>query len=116
MEECRNNLGRWPTRAHRAEAGSRRERHYYGIKDLAMAKDASWGFMLWDGESKGTLANVVNLLNARKKVLLYLSPKKVFFKLRVFENLLEALHANGIGNVPAFLASIGIREPALIDI
>ena len=81
-----------------------------------MAKDASWGFMLWDGESKGTLANVVNLLNARKKVLLYLSPKKVFFKLRVFENLLEALHANGIGNVPAFLASIGIREPALIDI
>jgi hypothetical protein len=75
-----------------------------------MAKDATCGFMLWDGESKGTLANVVNLLSAHKKVLLYLAPKKLFFKLRVFEDLHEALSANGIGNVPAFLTSIGIRE------
>jgi hypothetical protein len=115
MEDCRNNVGQWPTREHRAEPGSRRDRHYYGIKDLAMAKDATCGFMLWDGESRGTLTNVVNLLNARKKVLLYLGPKKLFFKLSAFEDLHEALHANGIGNVPAFLASIGIREPALLD-
>jgi len=115
MEDCRNNVGQWPTRAHKAEPGSRRDRHYYSIKDLAMAKDASCGFMLWDGESKGTLTNVVNLLNSRKKVLLYLGPKKLFFKLCVFEDLREALHANGIGNVPAFLTSIGIREPALLD-
>jgi hypothetical protein len=110
MEACRNNAGEWPTRPHVAERGCKRDRHYYGIKDLAMAKDATCGFMLWDGESKGTLANVVNLLNAHKKVLLYLAPKKLFFKLRVFEDLHEALRANGIGNVPAFLTSIGIRE------
>jgi hypothetical protein len=116
MQECRNNIGQWATRAHKAEAGSRRDRHYYGIKDLAMAKDASCGFMLWDGESKGTLTNVVNLLNARKKVLLYLAPKKLFFKLRAFEDLNEALRANGTSDVPAFLASVGIREPAFLDI
>jgi hypothetical protein len=116
MEHCRNNIGQWPTRPHTAEAGSRRDRHYYGVKDLAMAKDATCGFMLWDGESKGTLTNVVNLLNARKKVLLYLSQKKLFFQLRVFEDLHKALHANGIGNVPAFLTSIGIRQPALLEI
>lgn len=116
MEDCRNNVGQWPTRAQAAQPGSRRDRHYYGIKDVAMAKDATCGFMLWDGESKGTLTNVVNLLNAHKKVLLYLAPKKAFFNLRVFEDLHEALHANGIGNVPAFLTSIGIREPALLDI
>jgi hypothetical protein len=115
MEDCRNNVGQWPTRAQAAQPGSRRYRHYYGIKDLAMAKDATCGFMLWDGGSKGTLTNVVNLLNAHKKVLLYLAPKKAFFNLRVFEDLHEALHANGIGNVPAFLTSIGIREPALLD-
>src|SRR5882672_8041456 len=63
MEVCRNNVGHWPTRPHAAEVGARRDRHYYAIKDLAMANEASCGFMLWDGESKGTLANVVNLLN-----------------------------------------------------
>ena len=110
MEVCRNNVGGWPTRPHTAQPGARRDRHYYGIKDLAMAKDASCGFMLWDGASKGTLTNVVNLLNARKKILLYLSPKKLFFKLHTFEDFEQALHANGIGDVPEFLASLGIRE------
>jgi hypothetical protein len=55
MEVCRNNIGGWPTRPHSAESGSRRDRHYYAIKDLAMAQEASCGFMLWDGESKEPL-------------------------------------------------------------
>src|SRR5208337_3736336 len=79
MDACRNNVGGWPTRMHAAEFGAKRDRHYYGIKDSAMAKDASCGFMLWDGASKGTLTNIVNLLGLRKKTLLYLSPKKLFF-------------------------------------
>jgi hypothetical protein len=116
MEVCRNNVGGWPTRTHSAEPGSKRDRHYYGIKDLAMVKDASCGFMLWDGVSKGTLANVVNLLNLRKKVLLYLSPKKLFFKLGAFEDLDQALHANGIDNVPAFLTSLGMPQPLSQDL
>jgi hypothetical protein len=116
MDVCRNNVGGWPTRLHTAKPGARRDRHYYGIKDLAMTKDASCGFMLWDGVSKGTLTNVLNLLNARKKTLLYLNPKKLFFKLRTFEDLQEALQANGIDNVPEFLASLGIRETASMDL
>ncbi len=116
MEICRNNVGEWPIRSHRAETGYKRDRHYYGIKDLAMAKDASCGFMLWDGVSKGTLANMVNLLNIRKKTLLYLSPKKLFFNLLTFEDLHEVLHANGINNAPAFLASLGIGEPLSPDL
>jgi hypothetical protein len=39
-----------------------------------MAKDASCGFMLWDGVSKGTLTNVINLLHCDKKVVLFSSP------------------------------------------
>jgi hypothetical protein len=89
--------------------GAKRDRHYYGIKDAAMAKDASCGFMLWDGISKGTLSNVINVLRAQKKTLLYMSPRKAFFKLRTFEDFQQALHANGIENVPSFLASLGMQ-------
>jgi hypothetical protein len=52
-----------------------------------MAKDASCGFMLWDGISKGTLANVINLLDYDKKVLLFSAPKNQFFTLRTAGDL-----------------------------
>jgi hypothetical protein len=111
METCRNNVGNWPIRPHTAKPGAKRDRHYYGIKDLAMAEDATCGFMLWDGESKGTLTNVVNLLNAHKKCLLHLGPKKLFFKLLASDDFYQVLQTSGIDNVSAFLASIGVREP-----
>lgn len=116
MEVCRNNVGEWPTRLHAAEPGSRRDRHYYGIKDLAMARDASCGFMLWDGASRGTLTNIVNLLSVRKKTLLYFSPRKLFFKLCSFADLHQVLHANGIHDVPAFFRSRGVSEPGSQDL
>jgi len=80
MDVCRNNLGNWPVRPHSVESTIRDDRHYYGIKDRAMAKDASCRFMLWDGVSKGTLANVVNLLHCEKKVVLFSSPKRRFYR------------------------------------
>src|SRR6267143_2024522 len=76
MEVCRNNVGNWPSYTHASESCVRRYRLYYGIKDLAMAKDATWGFMIWDGTSKGTLTNVINLVSADKKVRVYSAPKK----------------------------------------
>jgi hypothetical protein len=100
MEVCRNNVGNWPTHMHTGESGGRHDRQYYGIKDLAMARDATCGFMIWDGTSKGTLMNVVNLVNADKKVLLYISPKKHFFTVRAAGDLDQALSASGIKNVP----------------
>jgi hypothetical protein len=110
MESCRNNLGAWPTRLHAGKEGARRDRHYYGIKDKAMAEDASCGFMLWDGASKGTLTNIVNLLNTKKKALLYLSPKKTFLTLNSFADLERALQANGIDNIAGLLSSLGMPE------
>lgn len=111
MELCRNNVGNWPTHAHIPESGLRRDRQYYGIKDLAMAKDASCGFMIWDGISKGTVTNVINLVSAEKKVLLYSAPKKHFFTLRTPGDLNRALNANGIRDVGAFLDSLGTKSP-----
>lgn len=110
METCRNNVGQWPAKLHTAKPSAKRDRHYYGIKDAAMAEDATCGFMLWDGESKGTLTNVVNLLNAHKKCLLYLSPKRLFFKLLAPDDIYRALRTIGIDDIQELLRSIGIRE------
>src|SRR5208337_3650441 len=52
MEVCRNNVGNWPTRHHGTEPNSKRDRHYYAIKDAVMAQDASCGFMLWMGKAR----------------------------------------------------------------
>ena len=112
MESCRNNLGGWPVRSHTAGRDVKRDRYYYGIKDAVMAKNATCGFMLWDGISKGTLANAINLLGSDKKVVLYLSPKKRFFNLHNFKDLDNALTANGVTDVARFLESMGVRGAA----
>ena len=75
-----------------------------------MAKDASCGFMIWDGISKGTLTNVVNLVEAGKKVLLYYSKGKRFFTLRATGDLHGVLSATGIKNVDAFLATLRTKR------
>jgi hypothetical protein len=111
MEVCRNNVGNWPIRAHAAERGARHDRQYYGIKDLAMAKDASCGFMIWDSKSKGTLTNVINLVKWQKKVLLYSAPQKQFFTVRTAADMSHALIASGIKDVEGLLASLGTKAP-----
>lgn len=109
MDACRNNVGSWPTRKHPTESGLRRDRQYYGIKDLAMANDATCGFMIWDGASKGTLTNVLNLLK-HKKVLFYSVPKQDFFTVSTPEDLDHALTASGIKDVQEFLASLAPKD------
>ncbi len=116
MESCRNNVGDWPTRSHAAPANIRRDRRYFQIKDEAMAQDSRWGFMLWDGSSKGTLANILNLLGAQKKVLLYLSTKKSFFTLAKFDELTNVLGEAGIQNVSSFLLSHGVSPQASLSL
>jgi len=110
MEVCRNNVGNWPIRSHSADQAAKRDRHYYGIKDRTMARDASCGFMVWDGISKGTLTNVVNLLDYDKKVLLFSAPTKKFFTLRSSADLEHTLRATGIEDVPGLLASLEPRQ------
>ncbi len=75
--DCRNNLGDWQTRSVPSDA-RRRDFQYYSIKDREMARDATHGFMLWDGHSKGTLNNVLTLLADRKQVLIYFAPDQTF--------------------------------------
>ena len=51
---------------------------FYRQKDMAMAKDADCGFMIWDRKSKVTLNNIIDLLNQKKSVEVYLNEEKSF--------------------------------------
>jgi len=57
-----------------------------------MVKQAECGMMLWDGQSRGTLENIENLIRDGKPVLLYLSPVKRFVNASSKKDL-ESLYA-----------------------
>lgn len=88
--DCRNNIGGWSIRAIDS-GGKKKDFAYYAMKDAAMALEADYGFMVWDGESKGTLNNVLNLLQQGKLVLLYRAPSKEFLEVRSDDELLHVL-------------------------
>jgi adenine-specific DNA-methyltransferase len=75
MAECRNNVGAWPTR-NIEPPNDRKDFSYYAAKDLVMSQEAQCGVMLWDGKSKGTLQNMLNLIAAGKRTLVYFAPTK----------------------------------------
>jgi hypothetical protein len=77
---CRNNVGNWPTRQV-AVNSSRRDFDFYATKDLRMADEASSGLMIWDGESAGTLMNVLRLIRQNKKVAIFEAPERRFLEL-----------------------------------
>ena len=79
VDHCRN-VGDWPIRGIGVHA-TRRDFSYFVQKDFAMAGEAICGLMLWDGKSRGTPHNMLNLIRARKKVLVYFAPDKSFHKL-----------------------------------
>jgi adenine-specific DNA-methyltransferase len=74
-ESPRNNLGSWPVRVVRP-GHSRKDFDYYATKDRAMAAEATVGLMLWDGQSRGTLMNVVRLVGQGKPTVVYVQPGK----------------------------------------
>lgn len=89
---CRNNVGNWETYSIPASHGQKGF-EFYAIKDLAMAKAADYGLMIWDGKSRGTLNNVRNLLNEGKKVVVFLSADQSFHAVRCAQDLSAKLSA-----------------------
>ncbi len=90
-DRCRNNLGNWPMQRIVA-THAKKDFSYYVLKDEEMAQIASYGFMLWDGRSKGTLNNILNLIRQQKKVLVYFSPDQSLSTVRSAEDLAALLH------------------------
>ena len=88
--ECRNNVGGWQTRQIASDR-QKKDFQFYVAKDTAMSDEADYGFMLWDGISKGTLNNILNLIERKKQVVVYYSPEKKFLTLQEFEDLKSLL-------------------------
>ncbi|MGC2306635.1 hypothetical protein [Candidatus Binatus sp.] len=78
---CRNNVGNWPTRQVAVDS-SKRDFEFYAAKDLRMSEEASFGLMIWDGKSAGTLMNVLRLIKQNKKVVIFEAPKHSFLELK----------------------------------
>ncbi len=79
--ECRNNVGSWEL-VSIDSGGRKKDFQYFSLKDAEMSRTADYGFMLWDGKSKGTLNNVLNLIQQNKFMLVYFSPQKEFFSIK----------------------------------
>ena len=79
---CRNNIGNWTMREISAASSARRDFAYHATKDRAMGSEADYGFMLWDGKSRGTLTNMADLVQQEKPVVVYLASEKSFVTLR----------------------------------
>jgi hypothetical protein len=67
---CRNNIGNWEVKEVTGPKG-KKDFSYHALKDQKMADEASNGLMLWDGKSKGALANVYRLIKQGKPVEVY---------------------------------------------
>lgn len=73
-DTLRNNTGNWPTEFVHSELKSS-GKDKFTVKDRRMAELADCGIMVWDGESAGTLANVIDLLQQKKPCQIYISPR-----------------------------------------
>jgi hypothetical protein len=78
---CRNNIGKWPTQVITAAQPERKDFSYFSTKDRVMVEGADYGLMLWDGQSRGTLTSIVDLVRKGKPVVVYISSDKEFYTL-----------------------------------
>lgn len=79
---CRNNVGDWPRREVSASGAQYGTYEYFSTKDRAMAREADFGLMLWDGHSRGTLRNIEDLVQRGRPVVAYVAPRKMFLTLK----------------------------------
>jgi len=77
-EDIRHNVGNWPYT--KIESGLKsKSSAVHAFKDRHMTKFAELGIMIWDGESAGTLSNIIDLINQGKECYLYFGPQQEFY-------------------------------------
>ena len=85
----RNNVGSWKIES--ISVGGKISFSDYVKKDIKMAEDTDFGFMIWNGKSNGTMNNTLNLLEQGKKTRLYLKPAHKFYSIVKLKDLEELL-------------------------
>lgn len=90
---ARNNIGNW--NVENVEVNDDvKGFDFYAQKDLEMAKKADVGFMIWNGKSRGTFNNMINLLKLEKEVVLYYVPTEKFYSFKQIIELEEFINLN----------------------
>lgn len=86
----RNNIGSWEVNYIQTleKPGTRA---FFTAKDLEMAKECDYGFMVWDTKSTGTLSNAIELLSEKKYSLVYVNKEKEFIKVKSIDDLEKLL-------------------------
>ncbi len=87
---CRNNIGEWDVKIIDVDP-KLKGRDFYTQKDKAMAFEADYGFVLWDGKSAGSVNNIVELLKRQKSVVVYFAPKKQFHTMKRLDDVYTLL-------------------------
>jgi len=82
---ARNNVGNWEVEKVKVEK-TKKGFEFYAAKDLEMAKTADYGLMIWNGKSKGTFTNIVNLINFEKKSVVYFIPERTFYTINSLQD------------------------------
>lgn len=87
---ARNNLGNWNVINVEVDK-SVKGFEFYVQKDKAMAEKCDLGLMIWNGKSKGTLNNMINLRKKNKPIVLFLTSAKKFFQINTDCDLLNII-------------------------
>jgi hypothetical protein len=82
---------------------------YYSLKDRAMAEAADYGLMLWDGKSKGTVNNVVNLSRDHTPVVVYVAPTRQFRTIKSFDDLKDLLAQGDSDSVERIVSELRLH-------
>jgi len=108
----RNNEGSWATRQVTTPPGVRGF-DFYSVKDRAMAESSECGLMLWDGESRGTLANVRTLAEGGKPVAVYVAPSRRFINILSMSDYSGLIQGQGEDKGRSSLDAMGTLQTAL---
>jgi len=107
---CRNNLGGWAVKSIRFAGKRAGGFDFYTVKDDAMAEDADFGLMLWDGKSKGTLRNVLNLAERDKRTVVYFSPNRSFLNVFNLDGVNDLLALCDASSVERFERALNLEK------
>ena len=88
--KVRNNVGKWQIQAV-SVANNVKGFDFYAAKDKQMALDADYGFMIWNGKSRGTYNNIINLIKQQKTSLVFLTSICNFVVIKSEDDLKESL-------------------------
>lgn len=88
--KIRNNVGNWKVN-NISVSDKIKGFDFYRQKDIVMADESDYGFMIWDKKSKGTLNNIIDLYRRNKKVTVYLNNDKTIENIQTKDNLLDLI-------------------------